>query len=73
VSGSGRPLASMIHPEAAWAWRDRAGRLRVLFLGPGDNGGPAGGPGGRGSTGPGCSFLDRWDGLVLVKAPAAGR
>src|SRR5215831_309968 len=32
------------------------------MLGPGYDGGPAGGPGAGGSTGPGVSFLDRWDG-----------
>ena len=38
--------------------RARSGsRLSALFQGSGDDGGPAGGPGGRGSTGPGCSFL----------------
>ena len=63
----------MIHAGADPGWRGRVGRLRVLFSGSGDDDSPAGGPGGRGSTGPGCSFLDRRDGLVLVRGPAAGR
>src|SRR5262249_49768892 len=45
-------LASMIHPDVDVGWPGRAGRLWVLFAGSGDNGGPAGGPGGRGFHGP---------------------
>src|SRR5205823_14365492 len=57
----------------------RPGRARFgkpfggLVSGSGDDNGPAGGPGGRGSTGPGCSFLWRWGGLALVRGLAAGR
>src|SRR5262249_13252974 len=47
-----RPLTSMIHPDVDVGWPGRAGRLWVLFAGSGDNGGPAGGPGGRGFHGP---------------------
>jgi hypothetical protein len=68
-------LATMIHPETAVGWRGRSGHLWFLFPGSGDNGGPADGLGGLGSTGfhgPRCSFLDSRDGLVLVREPAAG-
>ena len=40
---------------------------------PGYDGSPAGGPGGRGSTGPGLSFPGRWDGFVLVRVLAGAR
>src|SRR5271154_1386442 len=38
----------------------------VLFPCSGDNDGPAGGPGGQGSTGPECSCFGRRDGLGLL-------
>ena len=44
-----------------------AGWFLDLDLGPGYDGGPAVGPGGRGSAGPWVSFLARRDGSVLVR------
>ena len=73
ATADARDLASMIHAGADRGLSRRAGRLRVVFSGSGDNDRPADGPGGRGSTGPGCSFLDRRDGPALVRGLAAGR
>jgi hypothetical protein len=45
-------LALIIHRDRAPAWRDVSAALRILVLGTGYEGGPAGGPGGRGFHGP---------------------
>ena len=67
-------LALIIHRDRAPAWRDVSAALRILVLGTGYEGGPAGGPGGRGFHGPwDGSFHVRGDGLLLVRAPVAGR
>jgi hypothetical protein len=42
----------MIHPEGSPAGNSAANILWILISGPEDDDGPAGGPGGRGSTGP---------------------
>jgi hypothetical protein len=46
-------LRSMIHAGSAWAEEIPASCLWALFPGSGNDNGLAGGPGGRGSTGPG--------------------
>jgi hypothetical protein len=60
------PLASMIHREWWLAYWGLCDALWMLILGFGCDRGPAGGPGGRGFHGSQFSFLDRWNGLVLV-------
>ena len=65
-------LASMIHAEADLGWRGPPGCLWALVPGSVDNGSPAGGPGGRGSAGPGV-LLPWSQGRVSAGQGACGR
>jgi hypothetical protein len=58
-----KPLTLIIQAYRSLAWGSRRAAQWILILGSGDDGGPAGGPGGRGFHGPRGSFLDRRDGF----------